>query len=503
MRPLVPFVLALFIFNTVSAQKYTYSIKADSVKLTGCDSNELIIENHTQNVQGFLFNNGNGRTSFKRGAQKLNDTSYLVGADTIKWRENSWLQGGNSFGRTGILGTLDNNHLDLYTNNSFRARLTNTGNLILGSSADAGYKMQMLGTNNVGGIFFQPNLSVPNDRIRIGGAWNTGDGQEAIISLSTDGGGTFSNVLSARGGNIGLGPFTGWLQPGTLRITADGTVGIASPTFYFGNFNGPFNSSALVTGVSNSNEWITGLDVYPNGQNYYYLETLLNGAQAGNKRAPLYMAADQLVFLTGTNAFFNAEAGRFTEAGRFLLGAPSTDDQVHTLQVKGGVLVNGDVYLSDSLKMGKVLTGTSSDSVLVINSATHAVHKVAQTSLAFNGILNSPLAVNGPIAAQKLTLSAKDWPDYVFDSAYQLLPLEKVSCYVREHHHLPGIISATDVEKKGVDVGETQIALLKKIEEMTLYIIKQDKELNELKEQNKRLTLLQSQIDELKALITK
>ena len=59
------------------------------------------------------------------------------------------------------------------------------------------------------------------------------------------------------------------------------------------------------------------------------------------------------------------------------------------------------------------------------------------------------------------------------------------------------------VEKKGVDVGEVQAALLKKIEEMTLYIIQQDKELNELKEQNKRLTLLQDQIDELKALIRK
>ncbi|HVW58721.1 MAG TPA: hypothetical protein VHC48_01755 [Puia sp.] len=43
-----------------------YTIKADSTKLTGCDSNELIIENHTQNVKGFLYNTGNGRTVFRR-----------------------------------------------------------------------------------------------------------------------------------------------------------------------------------------------------------------------------------------------------------------------------------------------------------------------------------------------------------------------------------------------------------------------------------------------------
>src|SRR5258708_18493950 len=108
------FFIVFMIFSALTCLKaqYVYTIKADSVKLTNCDSSELIIENHTQNVPGFLFNNGNGRTSFKRGAQKLNDTSYLVGTDTIKWRGNSWLQGGNSFGRTGILGTLDNNHLD-------------------------------------------------------------------------------------------------------------------------------------------------------------------------------------------------------------------------------------------------------------------------------------------------------------------------------------------------------------------------------------------------------
>src|SRR5882757_3048342 len=91
-----------------------YTIKADSVKLTNCDSSELIIENHTQNVPGFLYNTGNGRTIFKRGAFKLNDSLYIIGADTLNLGARAWLQGGNAFGTTGILGTLDNNHLDIY-----------------------------------------------------------------------------------------------------------------------------------------------------------------------------------------------------------------------------------------------------------------------------------------------------------------------------------------------------------------------------------------------------
>ena len=115
--------LPLIVTTTLSAQN-VYTIKADSTKLTGCDSNELIIENHTQGVPGFLYNTGNGRTAFKRPLTKISDTFYLVGADTLKLRNpNAWVQGGNSFGATGILGTKDNYHLDLYTNNIRRARL--------------------------------------------------------------------------------------------------------------------------------------------------------------------------------------------------------------------------------------------------------------------------------------------------------------------------------------------------------------------------------------------
>ncbi|WP_243751764.1 hypothetical protein [Niastella caeni] len=79
--------LLLFFFcvgKTLSAQ-HVYTIKADSVKITNnCDTAELIIENHTQNVPGFLFNKGKGRTEFRKGLVKLNDSLYRIGADTLK-----------------------------------------------------------------------------------------------------------------------------------------------------------------------------------------------------------------------------------------------------------------------------------------------------------------------------------------------------------------------------------------------------------------------------------
>src|SRR3954465_6000084 len=88
---------------TLHAQ-YVYTINADSVKITNhCDTAELIIENHTQTVPGFLFNKGRGRTEFRRVLQKLNSSAYLIGGDTLFASPYAWLQGGNAFSTTGIL----------------------------------------------------------------------------------------------------------------------------------------------------------------------------------------------------------------------------------------------------------------------------------------------------------------------------------------------------------------------------------------------------------------
>ncbi|MCG2613741.1 hypothetical protein LZZ85_05595 [Terrimonas sp. NA20] len=77
-----------FLLSTTHAQ-FTYKIKADSVKITNdsCTA-ELILENSTKSVNGFLYNKGNGRTEFRKGLIKLNDTSYIIGADTLRFRDH-------------------------------------------------------------------------------------------------------------------------------------------------------------------------------------------------------------------------------------------------------------------------------------------------------------------------------------------------------------------------------------------------------------------------------
>ncbi|MDZ4757354.1 MAG: hypothetical protein SGJ10_04325 [Bacteroidota bacterium] len=82
------------------------------------------------------------------------------------------------------------------------------------------------------------------------------------------------------------------------------------------------------------------------------------------------------------------------------------------------------------------------------------------------------LAVNGTIGAKEIELDiAINWPDYVFDSSYQLYDIDSLRHYINANHHLPGIPPASKMQDQKMNVAEMNIALLKKIEEMTLYMI--------------------------------
>ena len=498
MRGLTLLCLLAFLCPTIRAQ-YVYTIKADSVKITGCDSAELILENHTQNVPGFLFNTGNGRTIFKRGVQRLTDTSFLIGADTMTL-PNAWVQGGNRFGDTGILGTMDNYPVDLYSNGTRQVRLSQAGNLLVGTTQEVygGYKTQIAGKSwwgqGNGQIIINPVLSAPGDIIQLGGYLNTGDGQDAVITTSSDGGGSFTRVLVERSGYIGLGssaPTGWWVGNPNIRIDVNGTVSFATPVMVYGNTNGPWNASGLMTTVSNTNEWAEA-DGYPNGQNYYFFGTVLNGPYSGYKRAPLEISADKLLFYAGPSSYYGGEAGRFAESGNFLLGS-TTDDSIHKFQLTGGMITTGSVRFAG-------LTQDNTQTNVLVSDANGNLYTRSASSLAAGDLIRSSLTVNGPIESKSIIISPDVWADYVFDSTYRLKPLSEVASYLRQEHHLPDIPSAAEIKSQGLDVGAGQAALLKKIEELTLYNIDQQKKLDDqnrrLEDQNNRLEDQHRRLDE-------
>jgi len=144
-------------------------------------------------------------------------------------------------------------------------------------------------------------------------------------------------------------------------------------------------------------------------------------------------------------------------------------------------------------------TDTTS-SLLVNNSANAEVFRILNNGNIGVGIATpqTKLAVNGTITTMKVKVTQTGWPDFVFSSNYRLPELPQLEKYIAAYRHLPGIASAAEVEKNGVDLGDNQAAMLQKLEELTLYVIRQNKEIESLKEENKKLLSMQAQLDELK-----
>ncbi len=94
---------------------------------------------------------------------------------------------------------------------------------------------------------------------------------------------------------------------------------------------------------------------------------------------------------------------------------------------------------------------------------------------------NYKLAVDGKIVCTHAVVTIDNWADYVFDENYQLRPLTEVEKFIKENNHLPDVPSEAAVKSEGLDVGEMDAILLRKIEELTLYMIELKKENEQLK----------------------
>jgi hypothetical protein len=93
------------------------------------------------------------------------------------------------------------------------------------------------------------------------------------------------------------------------------------------------------------------------------------------------------------------------------------------------------------------------------------------------------LTVKGKIHTEELKVNPGILPDYVFEESYKLIPLEELELFIKTNKHLPGIPTAIEVNEKGMALGNSQIQLLKKIEELSLYLIDISKDQKKIKNQ--------------------
>jgi hypothetical protein len=179
-------------------------------------------------------------------------------------------------------------------------------------------------------------------------------------------------------------------------------------------------------------------------------------------------------------------------------GGTSVDIKVNGRLVTGDANNAGGIWVNENMNM---FMGQSSSSSLGFynNGAWRmTVEQNGNVGIGTTQPNSYKLAVAGTIGAWgevRVFTTGQAFPDYVFDPSYKLPTLEETEKYVKENHHLPEVPTAADIAKDGMSLNEMNVILLKKVEELTLYMIEMKKENDARKSEN---DLMKKEIKELK-----
>jgi hypothetical protein len=223
----------------------------------------------------------------------------------------------------------------------------------------------------------------------------------------------------------------------------------------------------------------------------------------------LWSAGEQLVKIDGTNSIVafhdrtsNAQYGFF----RAWTNNPFNPANLYGLEIGTPPITGSDpakhLMFSTNYLLRMIL---KNDGEIVFNGQNHKTHFFYGTNLdtyirggknGSNIILSDvetggkvgigryptiyKLEVNGTMKANEVIVET-GWADYVFDEKYKLKPLSEVARFIKENKHLPDIPSATEIQKNGAKLSELTTKMMQKIEELTLYVIAQNAEIEQLK----------------------
>lgn len=160
-------------------------------------------------------------------------------------------------------------------------------------------------------------------------------------------------------------------------------------------------------------------------------------------------------------------------------------DYTQTTQYQKGAIIYESVWGSARGKLHIAMENTDGPGSVTLADARFTIQSDGNVGI---GITNpgEKLAVNGKIKAKEIRVSMEGWPDYVFEDDYNVGTLEELESYIKANKHLPDVPAAKAVSEDGIELGEMNKLLLKKIEELTLHMISQQKEINELKKKVKQ-----------------
>ncbi|MEP3387834.1 MAG: hypothetical protein ABJO02_06585 [Reichenbachiella sp.] len=297
-------------------------------------------------------------------------------------------------------------------------------------------------------------------------------------------------------GNVGIGN----TNPQThLQVTSENRTGV--------RIGGPSSSSGAIADIA----FRTSDDVFVGGTNYWNIsyrcdswsgfvgDLVLYSKNESTYTSPFIAQTDgDVILVSGNGSSRNGKVGVGTISPEYDLDVIGTIqcDYLRVNQTNGSN-EGGEIKLDGASTFNDWRIDNYAGSYRLHHSGSTKFQVYPNGNVSIGTYSSThKLNVNGNINASKYFASGVQvWPDYVFEDAYQLNKLDQVEKYIEENHHLPEIPSASEVAANGIDLVDMQAKLLQKIEELTLYVIEQNKQ---LEKQNKRIDSQQKEIEILK-----
>lgn len=432
-----------------------------------------------------------------------------LGSTTFKWRDayvtNLKFADGTTMstasgGGGGVGGSGTTSYVPKFTGSTTLGNSTiydNAGNIGFGTTTMIGaasFVAKSLNTTGYGGMYLDMGGSSgrkPFYGYAVGGVskvWTYYDEATNQFRINNSG----DRLVIDNSGNVGIGTTTPAYK---LDVQTNGTSAVMKVTK---PWTGSGSTNFNLVEFNNVYNFGYGTGVYASGGQIGAKGYTANGAQPGYGLYGEAFGASGAaygVYGTASATAANAYGIYGTTTGGTSQWAGYFDGKVQ--------LVNGsDASLSSDgyLELGS----TTSTNVIIDNNEIMARNNGATSklylqndggdvSMCYSGggvMIGSSFvptgylfAVDGNIICEELKVQlSENWPDYVFADDYSMHSISELKEFIEENKHLPGIPSAAEVEKEGISVGKMQTRMMEKIEELSLYIIQ-----------------LQSQIDELKA----
>lgn len=342
-----------------------------------------------------------------------------------------WYEGGNSNALNNTIGTCDNSDLVLKANNVNQLWLKTNGWLGFGISSPAD-RFHFSGgdarfDNNVGiGTTSTPyrKLTVKGDVSFVNYGSTAGPGADAFEILGN------SQIPTRRG----------------ISLEADPNGDMC---FFVNNYQG--GSGIPEFKFKNGIQSIPGVNPPPMATSF--------------ANAPDLMVIDGLGKVTLNNYYGNA-----------------TDDAFIIKNGNSGV-INFKVQANGQTQIGKIYSNANAPLTVTGNNTNQAIEVRGATS----GVAEFIVSNAGTVYAREIRVKMGTLPDYVFEPTYKLRPLKEVEQFYLIHKHLPEVPSEKEVQKNDMNLGQMTATLLKKVEELTLYLVEQNNQLETAKKEIENL----------------